>query len=119
MLRLALASAPDAVLVTDAVATVAPVEERDGAAYLPDGTLAGSTLTMADAVQRVAALGSSRRGRGSVRDRQCRGARSAQPSTGGSRPARAPTCSRSIPTLAARVRGGAGSAERPVVRTAE
>ena len=59
MLRLALAVRPDAVLVTDAVATVAPVEARDGAAYLPDGTLAGSTLTMAAAVQRVFALGSS------------------------------------------------------------
>jgi len=59
MLRLALAARPDAVLVTDAVATVRPVEQRDGAAYLPDGTLAGSTLTMIDAVQRVAALGVS------------------------------------------------------------
>ena len=48
---------PDAVLVTDAVATIAPIEDRDGAAYLPDGTLAGSTLTMLDAVQRVVALG--------------------------------------------------------------
>ena len=57
LLRLALHARPDAVLVTDAVATVAPVVERDGAAYLPDGTLAGSTLTMADAVQRVVALG--------------------------------------------------------------
>ena len=44
-------------LVTDAVATVAPVVPRNGAAYLPDGTLAGSVLTMADAVRRVAALG--------------------------------------------------------------
>lgn len=59
MLRLALGARPDAVLVTDAVATVAPVIERDGAAYLPDGTLAGSTLTMIDAVRRVAALGLS------------------------------------------------------------
>jgi N-acetylglucosamine-6-phosphate deacetylase len=57
MVRLALATRPDAVLVTDAVATVAPVEARDGAAYLRDGTLAGSTLTMLDAVQRVCALG--------------------------------------------------------------
>ena len=43
-------------LVTDAVATTAPVTERDGAAYMPDGTLAGSVLTMLDAVQRVVAL---------------------------------------------------------------
>jgi N-acetylglucosamine-6-phosphate deacetylase len=57
LLRLALHARPDAVLVTDAVATVAPVQQRDGAAYLPDGTLAGSTLTMLDAVQRVVALG--------------------------------------------------------------
>ena len=56
LLRLALGARPDAVLVTDAVATVAPVEERDGAAYLPDGTLAGSTLTMIDAVRFVCAL---------------------------------------------------------------
>jgi len=45
--------------VTDAVATVAPVVRRDGAAYLADGTLAGSTLTMSVAVQRVVALGTS------------------------------------------------------------
>jgi N-acetylglucosamine-6-phosphate deacetylase len=59
LLRLALLARPDAVLVTDAVATVAPVVPRDGAAYLADGTLAGSTLTMSVAVQRVVALGSS------------------------------------------------------------
>ena len=70
MLRLALDARPDAVLVTDAVATVAPVEERDGAAYLPDGTLAGSTLTMADAVQRRRRARRRARGRGAVRDRQ-------------------------------------------------
>jgi len=57
MIRLALGARPDAVLVTDAVATIAPVIARDGAAYMPDGTLAGSTLTMLDAVQRVVALG--------------------------------------------------------------
>jgi len=39
MVRLALDARPDAVLVTDAVATVKPVVCRDGAAYLPDGTL--------------------------------------------------------------------------------
>lgn len=59
MLRLALAARPDLVLVTDAVATTAGVETRDGAAYLADGTLAGSTLTMADAVQRVVTLGAT------------------------------------------------------------
>jgi N-acetylglucosamine-6-phosphate deacetylase len=57
MVRLALAARPDAVLVTDAVATVEPVVVHDSAAYMPDGTLAGSTLTMIGAVQRVAALG--------------------------------------------------------------
>jgi N-acetylglucosamine-6-phosphate deacetylase len=57
MVRLALRARPDAVLVTDAVATGPPLELRSGAAYLPDGTLAGSTLTMADAVRHVAALG--------------------------------------------------------------
>jgi len=56
ILKLALGARPDAVLVTDAVATTAPVTERDGAAYMPDGTLAGSVLTMLDAVQRVVAL---------------------------------------------------------------
>src|SRR5439155_15774132 len=57
MLRLALDARPDAVIITDAVATAAPVVAREGAAYMPDGTLAGSTLTMLDAVQRVVALG--------------------------------------------------------------
>jgi N-acetylglucosamine-6-phosphate deacetylase len=57
MLRLALRARPDAVLVTDAVATAPPLQVRGGAAYLPDGTLAGSTLTMEGAVRRVAALG--------------------------------------------------------------
>jgi N-acetylglucosamine-6-phosphate deacetylase len=59
MLRLALRARPDAVLVTDAVATAAPLQLRAGAAYLPDGTLAGSTLTMARAVRHIAALGIS------------------------------------------------------------
>ena len=57
MLRLALRARPDAVLVTDAVATAPPLQLRDSAAYLPDGTLAGSTLTMANAVRHIAALG--------------------------------------------------------------
>ncbi len=57
MLRLALRARPDAVLITDAVATGPPLQLRFGAAYLPDGTLAGSTLTMANAVRHVAALG--------------------------------------------------------------
>jgi N-acetylglucosamine-6-phosphate deacetylase len=57
MVRLALGARPDAVLVTDAVATAEPVLARDGAAYLPDGTLAGSTLTMLEGVRRVVALG--------------------------------------------------------------
>ena len=58
-LQLALRARPDAVLVTDAVATAPPLQMRAGAAYLPDGTLAGSTLTMANAVRHVAALGVS------------------------------------------------------------
>lgn len=57
MLRLALRARPDAILVTDAVATAPLLQQRGGAAYLPDGTLAGSTLTMALAVRHVAALG--------------------------------------------------------------
>jgi N-acetylglucosamine-6-phosphate deacetylase len=57
IVKLALGARPDAVLVTDAVATVPPVLAVAGAAYLPDGTLAGSVLTMLDAVQRVVALG--------------------------------------------------------------
>ncbi len=59
MLRLALRARPDAILVTDAVATAPPLQQRGGAAYLPDGTLAGSTLTMASAVRHLAALGVS------------------------------------------------------------
>src|SRR5262249_45866847 len=57
LVKLALGARPDAVLVTDAVATAPPVIARDGAAFLPDGTLAGSTITMLDGVQRVAELG--------------------------------------------------------------
>jgi N-acetylglucosamine-6-phosphate deacetylase len=57
MLRLGLRARPDAVLVTDAVATAPPLQLRGDAAYLPDGTLAGSTLTMASAVRNIAALG--------------------------------------------------------------
>jgi N-acetylglucosamine-6-phosphate deacetylase len=57
LLKLALGARADAVLVTDAVATEPPVVERDGAAYLGDGTLAGSTLTMDAAVRNVVAIG--------------------------------------------------------------
>jgi N-acetylglucosamine-6-phosphate deacetylase len=57
MVRLALRARPDAVLVTDAVATTADVEERDGAVSLPDGTLAGSVLTMVRALQNAASIG--------------------------------------------------------------
>src|SRR4029079_13990833 len=57
MLRLALRARPDAVLVTDTVATAPPLQLRGDAAYLPDGTLAGSTLTMASAVRNITALG--------------------------------------------------------------
>jgi N-acetylglucosamine-6-phosphate deacetylase len=47
--QLALTARPDAVLVSDAV--------RATDATLADGTLAGSTITMADAVRNVASLG--------------------------------------------------------------
>ena len=49
MVKLALDARPDAVLVTDAV--------PDAATHLADGTLAGSTLTMGQAVANVASLG--------------------------------------------------------------
>jgi N-acetylglucosamine-6-phosphate deacetylase len=58
--RIAWQAAPYLALVTDAVATGVDyfgqrVEERDGAAYLADGTLVGSTLTMEAAVRNFAA----------------------------------------------------------------
>lgn len=60
LLRLA-ASAKDCVLVTDAVAVGVQyggqsVIARDGAAYLEDGTLTGSTLTMDQAVRNMVGL---------------------------------------------------------------
>ncbi|HEY5170786.1 MAG TPA: amidohydrolase family protein, partial [Acidimicrobiia bacterium] len=57
VVKLALAARADAVLVTDAVATAPPIVERDGAAYLADGTLAGSTLTMDAALRNVVSVG--------------------------------------------------------------
>lgn len=57
LVKLALGARPDAVLVTDAVATEPPVLERGGAAYLPDGTLAGSTLTLDVALRNVVSIG--------------------------------------------------------------
>jgi N-acetylglucosamine-6-phosphate deacetylase len=58
LVRLATHARPDLVLVSDAVAVDGrTVVERDGAAYLPDGTLAGSTLTMERAVQNVVGAG--------------------------------------------------------------
>jgi N-acetylglucosamine-6-phosphate deacetylase len=57
MVKLALTARSDAVLVTDAVATAPPVVERNGAAYLADGTLAGSTLTMDVALRNVVSVG--------------------------------------------------------------
>ncbi|MGQ0823858.1 MAG: N-acetylglucosamine-6-phosphate deacetylase [Actinomycetota bacterium] len=56
MVRVAVVARPDLVLVTDAVAAV-DVPARDGAARLADGTLAGSTLTMVDAVRNVVGMG--------------------------------------------------------------
>ena len=64
-LRLAIGAKRSVALVTDAVAvgagTVGDVvmEERDGAARLADGTLAGSVLTMDRAVRNVVDLGFS------------------------------------------------------------
>jgi N-acetylgalactosamine-6-phosphate deacetylase len=60
LLRLA-ANATDCILVTDAVAVGVQyggqgVVARDGAAYLDDGTLAGSTLTMDQAVRNMIGL---------------------------------------------------------------
>ena len=57
LVKLALTARADAVLVTDAVATATPVVGRDGAAYLADGTLAGSTLTMDVVLRNVVSLG--------------------------------------------------------------
>src|SRR5262249_22629119 len=59
IVRLALRARPDAVVVTDAVPTAGRRVERDreGAAYLADGTLAGSVLTMDRALQNVASTG--------------------------------------------------------------
>jgi N-acetylglucosamine-6-phosphate deacetylase len=57
LVKLALQARRDAVLVTDAVATAPPVVERDGAAYLADGTLAGSTLTMDVVLRNVVSIG--------------------------------------------------------------
>jgi N-acetylglucosamine-6-phosphate deacetylase len=57
MVRLALRARPDAVLITDAVASAGDVVQQDGAVSLPDGTLAGSVLTMERALQNVASIG--------------------------------------------------------------
>jgi N-acetylglucosamine-6-phosphate deacetylase len=57
LLNVALKVRADAVLVTDSVATEPPVVARDGAAYLADGTLAGSTITMGTALRNVVSIG--------------------------------------------------------------
>ena len=57
MVRLALKSRADVVVVSDAVGLIGDLESRNGAAVLPDGTLAGATTTMADAVRNIASLG--------------------------------------------------------------
>lgn len=61
-LALVLSHRNDSILVTDAVATGVSVfgqavEGRDGAAWLPDGTLTGSVLTLDAAVRRAVAVG--------------------------------------------------------------
>ena len=63
--RLAVAAKRSVVLVSDAVGITSGrsfgrgVEERDGAPRLPDGTLAGSSLTLDRAVRNVCSLGVS------------------------------------------------------------
>jgi N-acetylglucosamine-6-phosphate deacetylase len=63
LLRLAIGRKRNIALVSDAVAVDTEnvggvvIAERDGAARLPDGTLAGSTLTMDSAVRNVVGLG--------------------------------------------------------------
>jgi N-acetylglucosamine-6-phosphate deacetylase len=57
VVRIAIDVRPDAVLVSDAVAITAGIEARGGAAYASDGTLAGATFTMADAVRNITSLG--------------------------------------------------------------
>ena len=61
LVRLAANARPDIVAVSDAVGVDGvEVVARDGAAYLRDGTLAGSVLTMERAVQNLVAVGVSR-----------------------------------------------------------
>jgi len=50
LVRLAFARRPEVALVSDSVALGGPVAGRDGAAYLDDGTLAGATALLDDAV---------------------------------------------------------------------
>ena len=61
-LRVATTVRPDAILVSDAVATGieyfgAAVTDRDGAAFLPDGTLTGATVTLDACVRTLLRLG--------------------------------------------------------------
>lgn len=62
-LRVALAARSDIALITDAVAPGAgesggmQIEQRGGAVYLPDGTMAGAVIHMDDAVRNIAELG--------------------------------------------------------------
>lgn len=57
LIRLAFARRPDVALVSDSVAVGGSVVARDGAAYLVDGTLAGATLLLDDAVATAARIG--------------------------------------------------------------
>lgn len=58
VVQIAIAARPDLVLVSDAVALGPHARlHDDGAVHLPDGTLAGSNLTMARAVENVVSLG--------------------------------------------------------------
>lgn len=57
VVRLVFAAVPDVALVSDAVAVTASVTARDGAAYLADGTLAGATTLLDQAVANVVGVG--------------------------------------------------------------
>ena len=57
LIRLAFARRPDLALVSDAVAVSGSMVERDGAAYLDDGTLAGATLLLDGGVAAAVRVG--------------------------------------------------------------
>jgi N-acetylglucosamine-6-phosphate deacetylase len=56
-LRIAFACKPATAVVSDAVGNSAAMESRDGAAWLPDGTLAGATTQLDGAVANLVRIG--------------------------------------------------------------